>query len=349
VRGINRVVAIIVAATFTLLATILAGATPALAMNPCLGDNPPETCDVTGPLPAAPLAPTSLVATSILQTSVALQWTDAANNETGYTVYRVDGSSGASVTFNLPANSASYLDTAATPSHYYDYYVSAQRCNLNGCSSSSAQRVGAQLHQQPATPTGGLSSSSSLGQWGYYSISGWTIDFDTTAPIQVSLVLDGAVSSTITANGNYAGLNSTYPGYGDNHGYGFYTVKSTVKGTHSVCVKAINVAGGNDLNLVCSSYQVFGKPSAATNLSLSNTGTSMVVAFTDNANDETGYTLQRSTDAQASWLAVAQYAPVSGSGGRASAVDYSTPPAGTCYRILMTNSYGNTPSSPVCS
>jgi hypothetical protein len=76
----------------------------------------------------------------------------------------------------------------------------------------------------------------------------------------------------------------------------------------------------------------------------------MVLAFTDNATDETGYVLQRSTDAQASWLSVgSQYPAISGSGSRGSATDYSTPPAGTCYRILMVNSYGNTPSAAVCS
>jgi hypothetical protein len=117
-----------------------------------------------------------------------------------------------------------------------------------------------------------------------------------------------------------------------------------------VCVRATNVGGGSDFDLYCGSYSVAGPPSAATALTLTNTGTSMVIGFTDNANDETGYVLQRSTDAQASWLSVgSQYPAISGTGSRGSATDYSTPPAGTCYRILMVNSSGNTPSAAICS
>lgn len=347
-RAIKRVAAVSAAAAAAAAASILATATPALAMNPCDSDNPPDTCWVYDPAPPAPIAPANLTAPSVLQTSVTLQWSDRSSNETGFIVRRVVN--GATTYLSAPANATSFTDTAAPAARYIEYYVSAQNCVDGNCSASASVRVAVQTHQQPADPTGGLSSSSSLGTWGYYSISGWTIDWDTTSPLQVSLVLDGTVIETKTANGAYTGLNASNPGYGDNHGYSFYTGKSTVKGTHTLCVRATNVGGGSDANLVCSSYVVYGPPSAASNLTLTNTGTSMVVGFTDNANDETGYVLQRSTDAQASWLSVgSQYPAISGSGSRGSATDYSSPPAGTCYRILMVNSYGNTPSAAVCS
>jgi hypothetical protein len=340
--------AVIIAATFTMLASILATTAPALAMNPCDSDNPPDTC-YNDPPPPAPLAPTSLTAPSVLQTTVTLQWVDRASNETEYQIRRVV-SGGASTYLSAPANSTSFTDYGATAARYIDYYVSAKNCLDTTCSASVSAHVAVQTHQQPANPTGGLSSSSSLGTWGYYSIYGWTIDYDTTDPLQVSLVLDGVVSQTKAADGVYSGLNTTYPGYGDTHGYSFYTSKSTVKGTHTVCVRATNVGGGVDTNLYCSTYVVNGPPSAATNLTLTNTGTSVVVGFTDNANDETGYVLQRSTDAQASWLSVgSQYPAISGAGSRGTATDYSSPPAGTCYRVLAVNSYGNTPSGAVCS
>ena len=346
-RSIKRVLAVTAAATFTGVASLLATAAPASAINPCDAGDPPDYCYDYDPAPPTPAAPTNLTAPSVLQTSVTLQWTDNASNETQYQIRRVV--SGVTSYFTTAANSTSFTDTTAPAARYVEYYVSAKNCD-GVCSSSSAPRVAVQTHQQPANPTGGLSSSSSLGTWGYYSISGWTIDYDTVNPIQVSLVLDGVVAQTKTANTAYSGLNASNPGYGDNHGYSFYTGKSTVKGTHTVCVRATNVGGGVDTNLVCSSYVVYGPPSAASNLTLTNTGTSMVVGFTDNANDETGYVLQRSTDAQASWLSVgSQYPAVSGSGSRATATDYSSPPAGTCYRILMVNSYGNTPSAAVCS
>jgi hypothetical protein len=346
-RAITRALAITAAATVTGLTAILATATPAAAIHPCQSYDPPDYCFEPAP-PPAPTAPASLTAPSVLQTSVTLQWADRSANETGFVIRRVV--SGVTAYFNAAANSTTFTDTTAPAGRYIEYYVSAENCDDFACSGSASVRVAVQTHQQPANPTGGLSSSSSLGTWGYYSISGWTIDWDTVNPLQVSLVLDGVVSQTKTANTAYSGLNASHPGYGDNHGYSFYTTKSTVKGTHTVCVRATNVGGGADANLWCSSYVVNGPPSAATNLTLTNTGTSMVVGFTDNANDETGYVLQRSTDAQASWLSVgSQYPAISGSGSRGTATDYSSPPAGTCYRILMVNSYGNTPSAAVCS
>jgi hypothetical protein len=348
VRALKRVLAVTAAASLTGLASLLATAAPALAMNPCDSDNPPDYCYTYDPAPPAPAAPTNLTAPSVLQSWVTLQWTDNASNETDFVIRRVV--SGATTYLSAPANATSFTDYSAPTGRYIDYYVSAENCVDGTCSASTAVRVTVQTHEAPANPTGGLSSSSSLGTWGFYSINGWATDWDTTAPLQVSLTLDGAVVETKTANGTYSGLNARYPGYGDTHGFSFYTGKSTAKGTHTLCVRATNVGGGVDTDVWCGSYIVYGPPSAATALALTNTGTSMVVKFTDNANDETGYILQRSTDAQASWLSVgSQYPALSGTGSRGTATDYSTPPAGTCYRILMVNSYGNTPSAAVCS
>ncbi|HEX8093980.1 MAG TPA: hypothetical protein VF542_09140, partial [Jatrophihabitans sp.] len=291
-QAIKRVLAVTAAATLTGVAALLATAAPASAINPCDAGDPPAYCyDDYDPAPPTPAAPTNLSAPSVLQTSVTLQWTDNASNETGYQIRRVVSGTTTSY-FSAAANSTSFTDTTAPAARYIEYYVSAKNCTST-CSASSAPRVAVQTHQQPANPTGGLSTSSALGYWGYYSITGWTIDYDTTGPLQVSLVLDGVVTSTKTADAAYSGLNASNPGYGDNHGYNFYTVKSTAKGNHTVCVRATNVGGGSDFDLYCGSYSVAGPPSAATNLTLTNTGTSMVIGFTDNANDETGYVLQR--------------------------------------------------------
>jgi hypothetical protein len=181
VQAIKRVLAVTAAATLTGVASLLATAAPASAMNPCDSDNPPDTCYTYDPPPPTPLAPTSLTAPSVLQTSVTLQWSDNASNETGYKIRRVVSGTTTSY-FNAPANSTSFTDTTAPAARYIEYYVSAQNCVDGICSASSAPRVAVQTHQQPADPTGGLSTSSALGYWGYYSITGWTIDYDTTAP-----------------------------------------------------------------------------------------------------------------------------------------------------------------------
>lgn len=346
-RGNHRVLATAVAATLGLLTTVLVNASPAQAMNPCQSDNPPEYCFDPPPPPPAPTAPSSLVATAVLQTTVSLQWHDGTTTETAYHIRRL--LNGVNTTFDRAANTTTFTDTVPAGS-YLDYYVWAQTCDADGCSNSPSAHLTVQTHPAPANPTGSLNYGSGMTQWGTFYWSGWAIDWDTSQPIQLATVLDGVVQGVSTASGAVTNLNQTYPGYGDNHGFTLYAYKSAVPGTHTECLRALNVGGGSDTNLYCGSYVVAGPPAAASNLTLQNTGTSMVIGFTDNASDETGFWLQRSLDAGASWLSVgSQYPPVSGVGSRGSATDYSSPPAGTCYRILMTNAQGNTPSASVCS
>jgi len=347
VRGIIRVAVVTATAAFGVLATTMAGAAPALAMNPCDADNPPAYCyDQPPPPPPTPAAPANLVATSILQTSVTLQWTDQATTETSYLIRRSPYNQPTTV-LTASANTTSFTDTGAPAARYIDYYVSAQTCDPDTglCSTSAAVHVGVQTHEQPANPTGAISTSYLYGSTYYWT--GWTLDWDTTGPLQVAVISDGVVQSTATAGGT-ATISIEHTGYGDNHGFSVTAVKSSVKGTHTLCLMAYNVGGGVNTNLTCITYTVPGPPSAATNLRFTNTGTSIVVSFTDNANDETGFWLQRSTDNGASWLSVgSQYPPVSGSGGTGTATDYSSPAPGTQYRILMINASGNTPSAAI--
>ena len=349
-RGTIRVAAGITIAAFGVLAATMAGAAPALAMNPCDSDNPPDYCFYEPPPspPPTPAAPSNLVATSILQTSVTLQWTDNSSTESYFVIQRSPYNQ-ASTVLTAPANSTSFTDTGAPAGRYIDYYVSARTCDASTglCSTSASVHVGVQTHEQPADPTwGGLSSNYNWGSSYYWS--GWTIDWDTTGALQVAVTSDGVVQNTYTASNPVTNLNTQYPGYGNNHGFSVYATKSTAKGNHTLCLVAYNVGGGTDSSLYCVGYYVPGPPSAATNLKLTNTGTSIVITFTDNANDETGYWLQRSTDNGASWLSVgSQYAAISGTGGTGTATDYSSPAPGTQYRILMINASGNTPSAAI--
>jgi hypothetical protein len=342
-----RVVVVTAATAFGVLATTMAGAAPASAMNPCDADVPPDYCYAQPPPPPpTPAAPANLVATSILQTSVTLQWTDRATSETSYIIRRSPYNQPTAV-LTASANSTSFTDTGAPAARYVDYYVSAQTCDYDTglCSTSASVHVGVQTHQQPADPTGAITSSYLYGSTYYWS--GWTLDWDTTAPLQYAVLSDGVVQSSGTAGGT-ATISIEHTGYGDNHGFYVTAVKSSVKGNHTLCLRAINVGGGANTDIICQPYSVAGPPSAATNLRFTNTGTSIVISFTDNANDETGFWLQRSTDGGASWLSVgSQYAPVSGSGGTGTATDYSSPAPGTQYRILMINASGNTPSAAI--
>lgn len=345
------------AAAALVVGTLVTGpvtATPASALSPCRGYEPPDWCYSP---PAAPSAPTNLVATAVLQTSVSLAWTNNAGSRDGY--YLTRSASGVTTTVALPAGSTSYTDTSAPAGSAITYRVYARACNIYGCTDGAAATRSVTTRPKPASPVGTAYGWTQTYYGGpsnpddipWYGMKGWALDWDTTAPIQVVLVTDGVVTgSPVTAQGA-ASTNATYPGYGDNHGFTLsWLRKSTVKGTHQSCVKALDVAGGADTVVGCFSYYVPGPPAAASSVSAVSSGSYVTVSFRDNANDEAGYYLQRTADRGATWLQVgSEYGAVAGVGGTARVVDYSSVAAGTCYRILMVNRYGQTPSAAGCT
>ncbi|EWS99886.1 hypothetical protein N865_19980 [Intrasporangium oryzae NRRL B-24470] len=344
------------AATLTaaLFAGILASAGPATAMSPCSGSNPPDYC-FSDPPPPAPAAPTALRATAVLQTTVSLTWSIADTTNTEHVVRTINGVSN---TFPLPAGATTFNDPNAPAGTAITYAVSATACNDYGCTDGGATTIQVTTHPSPATPAGAASGGAYCTTYycpknpPAYTMRGWAIDWDTTAPIQVALIEDGSRTvATLTANATSA-TNSQYPGYGDNHGFSTSVLTgSSTKGNHTVCAVGLNVGvAGPNTTLGCFTYYTPGPPSPATNLTTTSYSTYVTVTFTDTANDETGYYLQRSTDAGASWLQVgSQYPALAGTGTHGTATDYSTVPSGTCYRILMVNGYGQTASAAACT
>jgi len=347
------------AAAATLAAAVLTGlvatAGPATALSPCAGDAPPDWCFAP---PAVPAAPTNLQATAVLQTTVSLSWTNNAGSQATYHVVRT--ANGVTNDFLSAAGSTAYSDQTAPAGSTVDYLVYATACNLNGCTDSSAATLRVWTHTLPASPAGNAygwtmpcytNCPTNPAEYPWYGMKGWTIDWDTTSPIPVVLIQDGVITSNPVVAQSAASTNTAYPGYGDNHGFDIeWLPKSLVKGYHTSCIRALNVGGGNDKTLGCFTYYTPGPPAAASNLVATPTGPTVTITFTDNANDETGFYLQRSMDAGASWLQVGgQIPPVLGSGTRGSVTDYSTVPAGTCYRILAVNAYGQSLSVPACT
>ena len=99
------------------------------------------------------------------------------------------------------------------------------------------------------TPTGVGGS----GDW-IFSVAGWAIDPDTTAPISFRVVAGGLVLATGTANADRPDLTAAFPGYGAAHG-----IVADVEipktglpgGSGPLCIVAVNVGGGSDQNVGC--------------------------------------------------------------------------------------------------
>ena len=73
-------------------------------------------------------------------------------------------------------------------------------------------------------------------------LAGWTIDPDTTAPIDVRVTVDGQPALTATANASRPDVGLAYPGFGPNHG--IETDVPLTPGVHQLCATAMNVGSG---------------------------------------------------------------------------------------------------------
>ena len=79
-------------------------------------------------------------------------------------------------------------------------------------------------------------------------VRGWTIDFDTTAPITVQVWSDAGYVTTLNANVSRPDVAGQYPAYGPNHGYDSFV--ALTPGYHNVCAWGINVAAGASNSLL---------------------------------------------------------------------------------------------------
>ena len=90
-------------------------------------------------------------------------------------------------------------------------------------------------------PTGAPYGSVDLveGQPGGVHIAGWSIDPDTSGPVQVHVFVDGTWTAAVTADVDRPDVGATHPGYGDAHG--FDATLPLRAGKHTVCAFGINV------------------------------------------------------------------------------------------------------------
>ncbi|MCZ2822335.1 hypothetical protein O2V63_18500 [Modestobacter sp. VKM Ac-2977] len=92
------------------------------------------------------------------------------------------------------------------------------------------------------------------------TVSGWALDPETVAPIDVHVYVDGTWARTLTADLDRPDVAAAFPGVGSRHG--FSTSLTLRPGTHEVCTFAINVRQGSaNPQLGCSSVLVGVAPS----------------------------------------------------------------------------------------
>ncbi|MGH9084691.1 MAG: SpoIID/LytB domain-containing protein [Acidimicrobiales bacterium] len=94
-------------------------------------------------------------------------------------------------------------------------------------------------------------------QPGGVGMTGWAIDPDTTAPVDVHLYV-GSNGTNGAASGHRADIGTAFPAYGPNHG--FDRIVPAAAGRQSWCAYVINVGPGATRSLGCGSIDVAVNP-----------------------------------------------------------------------------------------
>jgi LmbE family N-acetylglucosaminyl deacetylase len=277
--------------------------------------------------PTIPATPTGLTATAVSSSQINLTWVDNATNETSYRVERSpDGVSFSSVAA-LGANVTSFSNTGLTASTTYYYRVLASNGVGNSGYSNIASATTPAAPTSPAAPTGLTATAVSSSQ---ISLT-WVDNATNETNYQVERSTDGTTFTTLVT----LGVNvTTYSNPG--------LAAST---TYFYRVLASNGSGNSAYSNVASATTTGLPPAAPTGLTATAVSSSQInLAWVDNATNETGYRVERSSDGTTfTTLATlgANVTTYSNTGLTASTTYF--------YRVLASNAGGNSAYSNVAS
>ena len=235
-------------------------------------------------LAAVPAAPSNLTASANTPERVTLTWMDNATNESGFIIQR-STNGGAFVQIATPGKrsrtgSVSYTDTNVVPNTNYSYRVAAAS---TGGISAFTNTVSVRTLNLLGTPPTNLTAAIS-------------------APRQVTLTwTDNSTSETgfvieRSANGG-AFVQIAAPGPRANTGTVTYTDTTVLaKTTYSYRVKAVNGAFSTAYTNTAT-VTLAAVPAAPSNLTaVANSSLQVTLTWMDNATNESGFIIQRSTN-----------------------------------------------------
>jgi fibronectin type 3 domain-containing protein len=283
--------------------------------------------------PAVPPAPTNLTATAISGTQININWTDNANNETGYKIERSTDGKTYYPLAGTGVNGHNYVNMGLTPGKRYYYRVYAVNASGPSAFSNVATAVTGVvgLPQPLGAPTGlvALATGTSAIKLTWFdnatAETGFRLERSTDGTNFTLLTNVGANITTYTNTGLAAGARY------------YYRVRALGTTTNSAWS---NVANGTTTTASSS-----GVPAAPTNLTAAPDATlanTVDLSWKDNANNESGYKVERSTDGKT-------YYPFSGTGVNAtgSRAGNLTPGKQYFFRVYAWNGAGNSPYSNV--
>ncbi|WP_319562205.1 fibronectin type III domain-containing protein [Marispirochaeta sp.] len=291
----------------------------------------------TAPL-TVPDAPSGLSGTAEFGTGVNLSWTDNADNEESFTVERSeDGGAFSSIVTGLAANTESYSDTGfdTDENHSLEYRVYAT--NVIGDSGYSNEIEVS--YTAPLTAPDAPSGLSGTAISGSGVTLGWTDNADNEESFTVERNLDGAGYVSIAA-----GLAADTESFTDS---GF-----DLDSDHSLVyrVYATNSVGDSGYSNTASvSYTApLTVPDAPSDLSgTAESGTGVTLSWTDNADNEESFTVERTLDG-AGYVSIAAGLAADTESYSDTGFDLDSDHS-LVYRVYATNSVGNSGYSNTAS
>ncbi len=220
-----------------------------------------------------PVAPSNLAATAVSSKQIDLAWDDV-ENETGFQIQR-----NGSIITTVASNVLTYSDITLSPGTTYTYRVSA--INSGGSSAYSDAAVATTLEAPPVAPTNLVATAKSAKQ---IDLSWNDVSNESTFEIEQNGITIATVPSNITT-------------YSD--------TTLTPNTTYSYRIRAINAMGSSPYSNDASATTFSLVPAAPTGLiATSLSPTQVSLSWTDASQNETGFTIERSTTAGGNFIVV---------------------------------------------
>jgi len=221
---------------------------------------------LSNPIDNLPLAPTNLTVSNLAETSLTLNWTDNATNESGYRIYQ----NGVLINNTLTGNSQSFNVTGLAPNTTYFFRVAA----YNSYGEASAQTFATTLStNSPAAPTNLQASATH-----HNATITWTDNADNEQGYRVYKQTgsqDPILISTLPANTTQNTTNDDLIA-GTTYTFTIVAYNSNGEGSAQISVTTLSTPPNS-------------APLAPTELVAYVTDTTVALYWTNNANNADGY------------------------------------------------------------
>jgi hypothetical protein len=274
--------------------------------------------DVSGPASTPPSTPSGLIATAAGDNQIDLLWSDNSNNESSYEVERSPNGVSFSLIASLPANATGYSDGGLAAGSTWSYRVRA----VNGAGGSGYSNTASATTTQPTPPSAPSGLGATAASTSQINL-GWTDNADNETGYDVERSTDGSNFSLVTT------LSADATSYSD--------IGRAAGTTYWYRVRAVNAAGNSGYSNTASATTPQPTPPAApSGLGAAAAGSDRIdLSWSDNANDETSFEVERSTDGS-------NFSPLTSRPANVSSYsDTGLQPNTTYwYRVRATNSVG---------